>query len=168
MAKQIHVEGRGVAKPRDILHQTPGFWRHKDASRNTWVLLSFKIDVPAGVAPGLFCGDCHSCEIWGSNSGVVVFVPSSESAAPSRPSFSVGLLWTSDQPDAETSTWQHTTLTRDRHSCPRRDSNLQSQEESGRRTTPSTVAYRVQFCDWLAARRARSQIWGVHPSPKVI
>jgi hypothetical protein len=26
----------------------------------------------------------------------------------------VGLLWTSDQPDAETSTWQHTTLTRDR------------------------------------------------------
>jgi hypothetical protein len=28
-------------------------------------------------------------------------------------SHSVGLLWTSDQPDAETSTWQHTTLTRD-------------------------------------------------------
>jgi hypothetical protein len=25
---------------------------------------------------------------------------------------SVGLLWTSDQPVAETSTWQHTTLTR--------------------------------------------------------
>ena len=25
---------------------------------------------------------------------------------------SVGLLWTSDQPDAETSTWQHTTHTR--------------------------------------------------------
>ena len=28
---------------------------------------------------------------------------------------SVGLLWTSDQPDAETSTWQHTTLTTDIH-----------------------------------------------------
>jgi hypothetical protein len=27
---------------------------------------------------------------------------------------SVGLLWTRDQPDAETSTWQHTTLPRDR------------------------------------------------------
>ena len=27
----------------------------------------------------------------------------------------VGLLWTSDQPHAETSTWQHTTLTRDGH-----------------------------------------------------
>jgi hypothetical protein len=30
---------------------------------------------------------------------------------------SVGLFWTSDQPDAETSTWQHTTLTRDIHPC---------------------------------------------------
>jgi hypothetical protein len=28
---------------------------------------------------------------------------------------SVGLLWTSDQPDAETSTWQHMTLTRNIH-----------------------------------------------------
>ena len=31
---------------------------------------------------------------------------------------SVGLLWTSDQPVAETSTWQHTTLTTDKHPCP--------------------------------------------------
>jgi hypothetical protein len=31
---------------------------------------------------------------------------------------SVELLWTSDQPDADTSTWKHTTLTRDRHPCP--------------------------------------------------
>ena len=31
---------------------------------------------------------------------------------------SVGLLWTSDQLVAETSTWQHTTLTTDRHPCP--------------------------------------------------
>ena len=31
---------------------------------------------------------------------------------------SVGLLWTSDQPVAETSTWQHTTLTTDEHPCP--------------------------------------------------
>jgi hypothetical protein len=39
---------------------------------------------------------------------------------------SVGLLWTSDQLVAETSTWQHTTLTRDRHPCPRWNSNPQS------------------------------------------
>jgi len=29
----------------------------------------------------------------------------------------IGLLWTSDQPHAETSTWQHTTLTMDRLPC---------------------------------------------------
>ena len=39
----------------------------------------------------------------------------------------VGLLSTRDQPVAETSTWQHTTLKKDRHPCPRRDSNPQSQ-----------------------------------------
>ena len=30
----------------------------------------------------------------------------------------VGFLWTSDQLVAETSTWQHTTLTTDKHPCP--------------------------------------------------
>jgi len=47
----------------------------------------------------------------------------------------VGLVWTSDWPDAETSTWQHPTLTRGRHSCPRRDSNQQFQQASGSRPT---------------------------------
>ena len=36
---------------------------------------------------------------------------------------SVGLLWTSAQYVADTSTSEHTTLTRDRHPCPQRDSN---------------------------------------------
>ena len=49
---------------------------------------------------------------------------------------SVGLLWTSDRSDAETSTWQHTSLRRDRHPCPRRDWNPQSQQASIRRPTP--------------------------------
>ena len=31
---------------------------------------------------------------------------------------SVGLLWTDDRADPQTSTWQRTTLTRDRRSCP--------------------------------------------------
>jgi hypothetical protein len=34
------------------------------------------------------------------------------------PPHSVGLLWTSDQPDEETATWQHTTLTGNRNPCP--------------------------------------------------
>jgi len=49
---------------------------------------------------------------------------------------SIGLLWTSDQPDAETSTWQHPTLTTDRYPCPRRDSKPKFQQASGRRPTP--------------------------------
>ena len=53
--------------------------------------------------------------------------------------YSVGLLWTIDQPDAETSTWQHTTLTRDRHRSPRWDLNPQSQQTSGHRPTPYTA-----------------------------
>jgi len=48
---------------------------------------------------------------------------------------SVGFLWTSDRPIAETSTWQHTTLTADRHPCTRWDSNPQSQETSVRPPT---------------------------------
>ena len=36
------------------------------------------------------------------------------------------------------STWQHTTLTRDRHPCLRRDKNPQSQQMSGRRPSPSS------------------------------
>jgi len=52
---------------------------------------------------------------------------------------SVGISGTSDQPDAETSTWQHTPLTRNRQLCPRRNSNPQSQQASGRRPTPYTA-----------------------------
>jgi len=48
---------------------------------------------------------------------------------------SVGLLWMSDCPDAETSTWQHTTLTTDRHPRPWQDSNPQSQQALGCRPT---------------------------------
>ena len=43
---------------------------------------------------------------------------------------SLGLLWTSDRPDAVTSSWQHATLTRDRHPCAHRDSNPQSSKQA--------------------------------------
>ena len=51
----------------------------------------------------------------------------------------VGLLWTSDQPDTETSTWQHTSLTEDKHPCPRWDLNLQIQQASDCRPMPWTT-----------------------------
>ena len=46
---------------------------------------------------------------------------------------SVGLLWTNDRPDAQTSTRQHTTVPRDGHSNP------QYQQASGRRPRPETA-----------------------------
>jgi hypothetical protein len=49
---------------------------------------------------------------------------------------SIGLLWTSNRPEAETSTGQHATLTRDRHPCQRRDSNSQYQQAKGRTPAP--------------------------------
>ena len=51
----------------------------------------------------------------------------------------VGLLWKGDQPEAETSTWQHTSLTPDRHPCRGQDSNPQSQQANNRRPTPQTA-----------------------------
>jgi hypothetical protein len=48
----------------------------------------------------------------------------------------VGLRWTRDCSVAENCTWQHTTLTTDRHPCPRGDSNPQSQPARGRKSTP--------------------------------
>ena len=53
---------------------------------------------------------------------------------------SAGFLWTSDQPDAEISTWKQTTITKHRISFPRRDSNPQSQQASGSRRTPYTTS----------------------------
>jgi len=44
----------------------------------------------------------------------------------------VRLLWTSDQRDAETSTWQHSQQT----TMNQRNSSQQSQQVSGRRPTP--------------------------------
>ena len=51
---------------------------------------------------------------------------------------SAGLLWTSDQPVAETYTCQHTTLTTDGPPWPRRTSNFQSQQASDSGPTPWT------------------------------
>ena len=53
--------------------------------------------------------------------------------------YSVILLSRSDQTDTETCTRQHATLTTNRHPCPRRNSNPQSQQASDRRSTPSTA-----------------------------
>ena len=48
----------------------------------------------------------------------------------SDPPHLAGLLWMGDQPDAETSTWQHTTPTRAMQPFHRRDSNTQSHKQA--------------------------------------
>ena len=57
-------------------------------------------------------------------------------------SHSVGLPWTSDQPDAETSTWQETDI----HFLPPVDSNAHSQPPSGHRPTPLDRVAAVMGC----------------------
>jgi hypothetical protein len=69
----------------------------------------------------------------------VMASPYATSRSHSDTPHSVRLLSTSDQLDAETSTWQHTTHIRQKEretSMPRRDSNPQSQQASGRRPMP--------------------------------
>jgi hypothetical protein len=48
---------------------------------------------------------------------------------------SVGLLWTRDRPVVEMCTWQHILFTADRHPCPQRNWNTQSQLQAHTRQT---------------------------------
>jgi len=49
------------------------------------------------------------------------------------------------QPDEETSTWQHTTLSRDRHLCPWQDSNPQLQQAGSHRPALDRTATGIGF-----------------------
>ena len=61
---------------------------------------------------------------------------------------SVGILWTTDKPVAETCTWQHKTLTRDRYWSSQRDSNPQSQHASSRRPAPYKARSQISAILW--------------------
>ena len=81
---------------------------------------------------------------------------------------SVVLLWTSDQLVAKTSTWQHTTLTTDKHPCPRwdRTHDLSDRAATGTGTFNcfSTVKWVVSLspCDFIMAAFGVSH-WSVFP-----
>jgi hypothetical protein len=81
---------------------------------------------------------------------------------------SVELLWTSDQPGAETSTWQQSTITRDRQQCPPRDSNPQSQQALGRRPTTQTARFLslLHSSNVIISRSysAYCFVWDIHSS----
>jgi len=82
---------------------------------------------------------------------------------------SVGIL-PSDQPDAQTSTWQHTTLTRGKHQCPRGAKNLQSLEAVDLRFRPRghwdrlDIAFSLPKTKWNKDlswfHRTRGSFWG--------
>ena len=56
---------------------------------------------------------------------------------------SVVLLWTRDQRDASTSTWQHTAITTDKQPCPPRDSKPQYQPARGRRRATTAIGSNI-------------------------
>jgi hypothetical protein len=60
----------------------------------------------------------------------------------------IGHLCMSDQPVAETSTWQHTTVTRDRHPCPR----SHSAPQSGKREAANPLLRTGGYQDWLSSK----------------
>ena len=75
---------------------------------------------------------------------------------------SVGLLWTSDQLVAETSIWQQTTPTRDKHPCPRRHSNPRSQQAVDPRLGPRG------HWDWQLSPNTSSNFIAFSPFPPVL
>jgi hypothetical protein len=90
--------------------------------------------------------------------GLIIKASQSHSDTP----YLVGLLWTSDQPDTETSTWQHRTLTRDRRLCPQRDLNPQSQHASGRITTIHTqILVHINSFPFPNIRPSWWEVWNI-------
>jgi hypothetical protein len=84
-------------------------------------------------------------------------------------SHSVGLLWTSDQPDAETSTWQHTTLTTDRNAKPRRGSKHAIPKSERPKTHSSdSAATGIIFQTLKRSRniRAETSLWECSTGPE--
>ena len=69
---------------------------------------------------------------------------------------SVGILWTTDRPFAEISTWHHTTLTRNRYLGSRRNSNAQSQQHaSSRRPAPHNARPQISAVLWYFVQTCR-------------
>jgi len=73
---------------------------------------------------------------------------------------SVRLLWTSDQLHVETSTWQHTTFTTDRHSCPQ--VGFEPTVSAGERPQTYTLGY-----GYIGARTDTTQQSGQTPDKEV-
>jgi hypothetical protein len=130
--QKVHYRPLKSPPPVPVLHlinQTPHYTAFFNVHFNS-ILPSMPI-----ILNGLFPAGCstHSLSFCPS---IDLFIPTHCRCRGSLLHFithSLGLPWTRDRPAAEISTWQHTTLTTDRHPCPRRNSSPQSQQASSRR-----------------------------------
>ena len=90
---------------------------------------------------------------------------------PLDPPHSVEVLWTRDQPEAETFPWKHTTLSRESHPCSRRDSKPHSRHASDRWLTPRTArslgsVFLLRYQDifsYLGIYGMKRQVWRLSP-----
>jgi len=57
--------------------------------------------------------------------------------------YSVVLLWMRDRPVTESSTWQHSKISRDRYPSPPRNSNSQAQQSNGHYDRPNICIFIV-------------------------
>jgi hypothetical protein len=80
---------------------------------------------------------------------LITEVPRSHSDTP----HSVRFLWTSDQPDAETSITQHTTLTRKRYPCATGD--IRNRNPSTRAAADPRLLYPLQFVTQSCSYRSK-------------
>jgi hypothetical protein len=81
-------------------------------------LLSFGVEPPNPTPVRHWCAT-HKCSSMApqllTGQGLLTVEDSRSHSDTPHP---VWLVWSSDQPDAKTSTWQHTTLIREKHPCP--------------------------------------------------
>ena len=86
----------------------------------------------------------------------IIRLTSNEIFSPSNKIQSVGLFWTSDQPDAETSTWQQTILTTDKHPCP---GEIRTHNPSKRAAKPHALGHATAGIQHqLCVRKYKSSI----------
>jgi hypothetical protein len=83
---------------------------------------------------------CGTADLFGSSPPIFKALQS-QSQSHSHTPHSVGFLWMSDKPDAET-TWQNTVLTRDRHWC---SGEIRTRNPSMRETTAIRLTLRVHW-----------------------
>ena len=144
----VSINIRHITEQRDVTHQIYYVNNLKyevatsAAQKTRWNLITKTILLML-IAKIIIHSDIHT---------LFFFLARQPPSGPWPPPHSRGFLWFLDHTQrhttvgrtpldewsvlAEISTWQHTTLTTDKHLCPWWDSNPRSQQASGRRPTP--------------------------------